>query len=188
MVTTNFRIEGVDEALKLFDPKIVRKAARSTTTKTAKKANTAAKKKARTIYNITAKELNKIVKLRSATLSNLAAIIFAVGRPIALSKFGAKEKLRRSKGQRLPAGVTFRIKKGGKKKHLKKAFLATMSSGHIGVFWRAGKKRLPLIEGKTLSVPQMMENKEVMKAIEDVVKNKSPEIFDHELEFFLGKV
>ncbi len=43
-------------------------------------------------------------------------------------------------------GVTVAVNKGEKRALIKSAFLATMKSGHTGVFVREGKKRLPIRE------------------------------------------
>jgi hypothetical protein len=50
------------------------------------------------------------------------------------------------RGPNVPGGVTFRF--AGVGKTLPNAFIATMRSGHRGVFSRTGKRRLPIVEEK----------------------------------------
>lgn len=194
MVTPTFKIEGIDKALKLFDPNVVRKAVRSTVNKLHRQAKTVSSKEVRKVYNISAAELRKKLKFKTATLSDLTSVIFIHGRPISLSKFKAKQLKNKMV-------VTFKVKKQGGRQRIN-AFMATMPNGHVGVFWRKGSKRLttkgryagtktkrqPIFEGKTVSIPQMYDNPKVFKAIEDLIKSKSGKILDNELEFFLGKV
>ena len=57
--------------------------------------------------------------------------------PTPLADFGARQTKR---------GVTVVIRKGGSRTLIPGAFLATMKSGHVGVFTRVGKARLPIQE------------------------------------------
>lgn len=46
------------------------------------------------------------------------------------------------------SGVSVKVNAAGGFKPIKNAFVAQMRSGHIGIFRRVGKKRLPIVEAK----------------------------------------
>jgi len=88
------------------------------------------------------------IKLRKASYTKLAAFILISGSRIPLSRFGAKQT---------QAGTSYKISPSDGRKTAKGAFLATMPSGHRGVFKRKGTKRLPLSqELRGPSVPQVV--------------------------------
>lgn len=87
-------------------------------------------------FNITQKELRKRISIKNATTRNPVVEVTLSRKPIALAKFGAKQ---------LKKGVKASVKKGNRKLY-EKTFLAKMKSGHIGVFKRKGKEKLPIKE------------------------------------------
>jgi hypothetical protein len=87
----------------------------------------------RSKYNVKAGDLNRLIKIQpKATVSSLMAAVKATGEPIPLSLFSPRQ---------VRSGVSVAILKGGKRTQLKGAFLATMGSGHRGVFVRAFRSR-----------------------------------------------
>lgn len=86
-------------------------------------------------------------------------VTVALGR-LPLGRFSAKQHWRSAKsGGRRRSYVSYRISKaGGRQKIKEEAFAVTFDSGYTGVFKRAGKGRLPLIELHGPSIPQVMEN------------------------------
>ncbi len=115
------------------------------------------------------------ITLRKASFSKLSATIGIKGGRISLAKLSAKQTRR---------GVTYKIGKVGSRKLAERAFIATMKSGHKGVYKRvsamqeqqnnerskwfmppwapaysAGQsKRLPITELKGPSVPQVFQD------------------------------
>jgi hypothetical protein len=69
--------------------------------------------------------------IRKASNNNLEAIVTASGNPVSLMLFNPKQT---------PQGVAYRAKRGGKD-FIRSAFIATMKSGHTGVFIRKYKTR-----------------------------------------------
>lgn len=65
---------------------------------------------------------------------------------------------------------------GGTLRHV---FRATMSSGHIGLFERSGKERLPIKQKMGPSVPQMMK---VNSNLANSVGNNVREVFEKRME------
>jgi len=90
------------------------------------------------------------IKLVKANYTRHHATIRIRGARIPLIRFGAKQLKR--------AGVSYRIRKNGKRKKAKGAFIATMPSGHEGVFKRRSGDRLPIDELYGPSVPAVFQN------------------------------
>lgn len=65
-------------------------------------------------------------------------------RRIALSKFSPSPKDPPSRGR--GRGVSYRMGAGNPRSRITNAFIAKLRSGHVGVFVRLGKKRLPVRE------------------------------------------
>lgn len=74
------------------------------------------------------------MRLRRATARNLDAKLYLAGRGFGAIRFGAQQN---------DVGVVIRMKR---RQTLGHAFIATMPSGHTGVFRRSGRKRLPIDE------------------------------------------
>jgi hypothetical protein len=81
------------------------------------------------------------MKITKANVGRPQATLTVRGKRIPLIKLGAKGKEpSRGKGR----GVTYRL--GGKRRRIPSAFIATMPSGHRGVFKRVRRMRLPITE------------------------------------------
>jgi hypothetical protein len=88
--------------------------------------------------------VREAMKISNATPSRPIATITASSERIALPKFGARAA--RGRGR----GVTWTMQ--GTRHTALHAFMATMGSGHIGVFERKGRPRLPIVEKRGPSV------------------------------------
>lgn len=87
----------------------------------------------RKVYNIKKKDLTKISRVKKMGRKEHSVKILFDEKPIALSKFGGKWRGRKS------SGATASIKKGQRKTYAG-TFMATMKSGHVGIYKRAGEK------------------------------------------------
>ncbi|MFA5803688.1 MAG: phage tail protein [Melioribacteraceae bacterium] len=165
----------------------VNKATLSATTKTARQGATEGKSAVRETYNIPASELNKATKIVSANANDPTAKIRVTGKPISLDKFKARWKRKNT------AGATAEIIKGkrvvipGDKGEGTKTFIATMKSGHTGIFYRISKKRLKIWERKGPSAPDLMSSRRAIDAIRLYVKTNYERIFNSEYKFFKSK-
>lgn len=83
------------------------------------------------------------LKIANATMNRPVAQVSVTGARIPLYDFGARQTKR---------GVTARTGKSGRQLY-PSAFIAKMRSGHIGVFKRTTKKRLPIVELHGASLP-----------------------------------
>lgn len=154
--------------------------------KTAEQARTAASQEVRAAgYNIKASAIKKSFVIQRAKAGNLAVVLRATGRPIALINYDARNG---------KTGVSVRVKTG--RFVLRHAFIATMPNGHQGVFERTGNKHkvvtrngkkvrtgLPIKELFGPSIPQSLANDAVQKAVMAKIREKYPAILRHELAF-----
>jgi hypothetical protein len=118
--------------------------ARDALNDTADHVRAAAVRDIRGKWNVQAGELRKRIKINPrATINRLQALVQADGEPIPLTAFKARQ---------IRKGVSVAIVKG-KRTLIRHGFIATMKSGHRGVFVRAGRQRLPIIERKAITIP-----------------------------------
>lgn len=169
------------------------------------KAKTASNREIRTIYNISAKDVNAAMRLKKASRAELYALLIAQGKPIPLKKF---------KPVQTTEGVSVMVKKG-KRQTINSAFLATMNSGHTGIFARGsykqggyqfrhkritpaggykqvGSRWQPINNDKpintltTTSVPLMLSQKIVLNALSKRISEDFPNRLVHELARIRG--
>ena len=134
-------------------------------------------------YNLKVSTIKKAIRLRNANAGNLRAVVYAQGRPIPMIEYGARKTSK---------GVTVNVLNG--RKIIAGAFIATMPSGHKGVFVRelGGKHRkvtsghkaswhqLPIRELYGPGVPDGMANKAVQEAIQLFIAERFPRILQQE--------
>ena len=83
---------------------------------------------------VTAKaaEIKKHFAVKKMTFAQMSAVIDCTGKPLALAKYSVNK---------VKSGVSAKVKKANARKIIKHAFIATMKSGHKGVYWREDKRR-----------------------------------------------
>lgn len=117
------RIQSLLKSVPRDLPKILSRALN----RTIKPAKTEVSKGLRKEINIKAAEVKKGTKVNKASTARLITSIILSHKKIPIVKFGAKQTKK---------GVTFKVYKKKGRKTMEGAFLATMSSGHKGVFRR----------------------------------------------------
>ena len=150
-------------------------------------------------YQIKSSDIKASLKTnRRATKLLLVAYLDATGRPIPLIKYGARE-------QRRPGGgVTVKVLHGTKL--IQGAFIATMPTGHKGVFVRAGsaahtalglkgkhagirrgrtsyRHGLPIVELYGPSVTAAFKSERVQSYMLDTAQKRFPVVLQQELKF-----
>jgi len=135
--------------------------------------------------NATKKVVDETFKIEKAFSGKMSASIHSTGRPLPLIGFVGTKKTK--------LGVSVLIKKGRTRTVIPKTFIATMKSGHKGVFWRqkvGGKmvKRLPISELFTSRVPDILENEPVMEEVLKKADNRLHANIEHELNYELSKL
>jgi hypothetical protein len=135
-------------------------------------------------YGLPAAKIKKAIAIDRAGASTLVATVRATGRPIGLINYGARQT---------KAGVSVQVKNG--RRIINGAFIATMPSGHKGVFYRKGAKHkkvgtgrsawhgLPIDELFGPAIPSAFMNQVVQDALVAAVHDKFPDIFRRELTF-----
>jgi hypothetical protein len=133
-----------------------------------KKAGGKALRSMRTDANKTVREQRKMT---SARVNSALGLVFPTSKEISrlawkLDISGALVPVSAFPHRQTKTGVRVEIKPGNKKT-IKSAFIARMASGHVGVFQRKGKARLPIKEAFTTRVSSLFlieENRERVMA------------------------
>lgn len=153
-------------------------------------AKTAANKEIRNEYKIRAKDIRPALSIRRAKRGKntweIEGALVATGRPLGLIRFGARQTKK---------GVSVNVL--GQRKVVAKAFIATMKSGHSGVFGRGNynsnrfnfrykriRKRgndTPITEMKTVSIPTAFSNDVVLKHLANKMATHFPKRLAHEI-------
>ncbi len=129
-------------------------------------------------YNIKRKDFMKQVKLYSATKKYPAVLVRIKGEVVGAYKFGGRSRKN---------GTAFTIKKSGGPKLIKSSFVATMKSGHVGIFERVGDKvaikgrKYPMQKIKEIYGPSSMELASSDISYQ-ILEKKFFELFKKELE------
>lgn len=154
--------------------------------KTATQVKTQAAREIRDVgYNLKIGKIKQSIDIRRASKSTLVAVVKASGRPIGLINYAARQT---------KSGVSVQVKGG--RKVINGAFIATMPSGHKGVFvrlgdahkkvTRRGKVRwsgLPIKELFGPSIPVAFLNKTVQSALQLAAREKFPRILQQEIAY-----
>lgn len=121
--------------------------------------------------------------IRRATYSNPVAVVRVRGRRTPLISFNARQT---------KAGVTVLVRS---RKTVKGAFIATMPSGHVGVFKRTGtfgRRGNPRLERirqlTTLSVPQAIEQQQILRGLQEFARDRYHRSLEREIKFRTGRV
>lgn len=145
-------------------------------------------------YGMKIAAIKRNLSIRRATASERVAIVRATGKPIPLINYGARQT---------KPGVSVAVLHG--RKTVRHAFIATMKSGHKGVFIRAdvhegavnakgfkvtrmraaaaSKHGLPIDELFGPGVPSAFGNQAVQTAIAQVARERFGVVLDQELRY-----
>lgn len=181
-LSTNANLIGLEFTQAARD--MQQQAAARALNKMADQAKTAAAREVRSAgYNLKASVIKAQMRVKRATPGQLTASVVASGRPIPLIQYGARQTGR---------GVSVSVQKG--RKVIAGAFIATMRSGHVGVYVReSGGKHVKVKKGGKASwhelpirqlfgpsVPDALANKAVQDALQTLVAEKLPRLIEHE--------
>jgi len=149
----------------------------------AESTRTEASRKVREIYYVKHKDIISTIKIKKASPENLMATVTSSGNLLPLAKFRVTPQRPQP---RRKSPVVIRVKRGAEGGSVKNVFVARMRSGHIGVFGRVGKSRLPIQEKYGPSIPQMLGNPTVSVWIEEKAVERLEQRLDHEISRILG--
>ena len=175
----NIRAEHIEraDALLRHIPGAAPKAMARAINRAAESARTEAARKAREEYYIKHKDIIDTIKLRRATPGDLSAEVVSTGSVIPLTKFRVTPKSPQPKRK---APLIARVKRGAGGP-ITGAFVARLSSGHVGVFNRVSKARLPIVQRYGPSVPQMLGSPTVTGWVEQKAAETLEKRLDHEI-------
>ena len=165
--------------------------------KVAAQVRTQAARELKARYGIGVRNARDRLYISRARSGNLIAKVIAEGKPFPLIAFRARDQR--------PRGVVVTIR--GKQRRFPSAFIATMRSGHRGVFARGrytrgrsgfqfgnfysraqGRKGRALInELFTSSAPQGFRTREITQRLVDLVNQKFPGVLAHEIAHALRR-
>lgn len=204
------KLEGLQEALDVFNPRVVRQAARAAIDRATQSGRTIVTKEITDVWNVKKSDVDPRIRLTKPRIDDLKGEISIGGKGMSLSYFGARQmmgatvrsrvgqNLRTGKVTRgmkaagpLPRGVIVQVLKGKDTALLRNAFLAKVTAGksgsHIGVFRRWNKKRLPIDEKNVISIASMVNRPEVMTRIVSRIADRWYVEFPRQLEYFMSK-
>lgn len=156
------------------------------------KIKTGIKKTVRAEYYIKNKDVEKTLKVKKASKSLLTGTIVSTSTRTAISKFavtkgrkGIKVAISKKEGRKLLQG---------KPNLYGRPFTAIVRNKHLGVFQRKtangirlekGKWKSPMKELYTISIPEMLGNKNIQEYVKEEAAKLIPERLDHEIERIL---
>jgi hypothetical protein len=132
--------------------------------------------------------------IKKASIKDLTALVETTGKPVPLIKYSARQ---------IKAGVSVKVLKVGGRKKIPHAFIATMDSGHTGVFWRQytdvrkpvkhgfgygalpAKYTLPIKELYGPRVPDVMDDPEIMQPVMAHANERLQARLNHHVDYAL---
>lgn len=155
--------------------------------RTLSEANTAAARALAEDTGLSQSRVKQNLIATKATFDTLAATLTLSGRRIPLLDFGARQTNK---------GVSYRIGAKGRGTVLH-AFLATMASGHEGVFarrpWAVSRRMgpgvyhgLPIVELHGPSLTHVAQKPEIQEAVVGRIVEAFPKNLEHEVDYITG--
>ncbi len=129
-------------------------------------------------YIVKAEDVKKRIKIRKATANSLSAQIRASGPVTPIMKFDVRPTSPNSDQ------VTARVLRQGSRKKINNGFIARSGNGHVNVFTRVGRSRLPIQGRYGPSIAQMMA-KDVL--IEDII-DRGQTVLNNRLEHEINRL
>lgn len=185
VVDTRLAVKQIQREFKTLSKDRIRLATARAINHTATKARNQSVREIRNTYNLqmSSRALKQRVHVNKASRLKLVGQVFTQGRPLPIFAF---------KPRQTKVGVNVRILKG-KKKTLKRVFIAQMRSGHKGAFFRGkytsktyvkSKKRLPITEAVTTSIPKAFGRDSIQRTLQREIQHSLPIRLTHELKRF----
>jgi hypothetical protein len=179
-ISVQFNLQDVQSMLCKLQKQVLPLATSRALNKTSQAAKSAAVKLIAKDMSVKQKDIRSSITLLKATRIKLQAIVQARGQRLPIIKLDPH-------ATQTNIGVTYKGQ-NGQRKQIAGAFIATMKTGHRGVYKRApGAKRLPIMELHGPSIPHVFCQAKITQALEETVNTRWPVIFQHEVEFELQR-
>lgn len=129
-------------------------------------------------------EIRKAISVKKMGAADDSAYVRCKGRRMALIHFKARPTKK---------GVTVQVLKSESRSLIKHAFIATMKTGHKGVFWRRMKDgrrvpRLPIQELFSFALPEVLGHPPTIKAVLDLAGPRLKKNMEQALNYELSKL
>jgi len=181
-IKTTLHVGDALAALDGFSDRLKSKALPRALNKVADQAKVQASREIRAAgYQLKVSVIKAAITLKRANRNTLQAEVIASAPMMPLYAYAAR---------RTKKGITVAVRSGQRKLiQNPHAFIATLRSGHTGIFERVvvvgGKRspRLPIRELYGPSIPQAFANKTVQQALVRVVRERFPAILEREIKF-----
>jgi hypothetical protein len=158
--------------LELKSKRLIDAATVTALNRTITSTQTEANRKIRERYSLRASAVRKQMRIGRASKARLFAELIVTGRRIPLVEFSARQNSK---------GVSVKVTR--ERKTVKTAFIARMKSGHVGVFARTSKKRLPIEELFSISLPRAFTQKQILAAVRKKAAERFPIEFERAAKF-----
>lgn len=178
-----FTAEQIEKAERMLEhiPGAAPKAMARALNRAAESAKTEAGRKVRESYYVKSSDVSSTIKIYKASETDLNALVISRGNLMPLMKFRVTPR-KPTPNRKKPIVARVKRGSGGPIKH---AFVARMNSGHIGVFTRAGKQRIPINENYGPSIPEMLNSESVSAWVEQKATETLDKRLDHEISRIL---
>lgn len=190
-------LKNLTARLSELQQKVVPNATRRAINKTADQVKSQAAKEISDSWGFKRIEVRRAINIRRANFKKLVAVLSASGRPRPLIKLATSVRQTRR-------GVVARI--GGKSKLYEGTYIATMPSGHRGIFKTLGGRRgttrktlkgknkgqmyqpgLPIQELFAPSIPTAFVARRTQDLMRRAVRERFPKLFEHEIKYALSR-
>lgn len=206
MLEIKLKIQGIDEFIKEHDPRKIVLAMHSALNKVSQQAKTRAVKLIGDEFNIQKSRINTFLKITTRSAgSNFTAVITGTGMGLSLSLFGARQvgvninkKLKEFKynrrairsGQlRRGGAVSVEVRRGSRKlvSGDPKPFMTILKSGHVAIFQRTGRDRLPIQKLFGPGVGGLFQSDKIREEVGHLIDEKFEPLFLADLKWRLEK-
>ena len=180
-VNVRIDVKNVEKMLADFPANIIPPAIARALNKTIQSAKSTATKSIAANIGIKQQDVRSVLDIDKANRNNLTAILKASSkRRLPVIKIDPRATQDES-------GVSYKGQ-DGQIRHIDHAFIATMRSGHRGVFKRKpDAKRLPIIELQGPSIQKVFVNHAIQEAIKSAIDARWQPNLDHEVWFELQR-
>ena len=146
------------------------------------KGKTVVKREIRKVYLIKARDIPITVVRATFTRMNGQIMIQSGMLPLSDFPHVPRSVTKRTRGK--PIKATVKVGRGGT---LRTGFLTQFKSGHIGIFRRVGKERLPIGELRSIGAPIMAAQPQVGPAANKAIGETMAQRLDHEIKRVLAR-
>jgi hypothetical protein len=206
MLDFKIEVSGIDKFIRDHDPKKVMLSMHSALNKVSQQARTHAARLIGDEFNIQKSRINEFLKITTRSSGqSFTAVISGKGLGLPLSLFGAKQvgvninkkrkefkynrRAIRSGQLRRGGAVSVEVRRGSRKlvSGDPKPFMAILNSGHVAIFQRTGRGRLPVQQLYGPGVGGLFKSERINTGVVNLINEKFEPLFLADLKWRLEK-